>query len=119
MNASVGISQNIRLIIGDSCVALEHSIKRRSCGEKSEAFHQLSERRVQCVCDSLNCEQRRILNAAFDAAEKGAVNIGLRGNEFLCHTLLEPGVFDAPAKLLRDVMPHSPDVLALGAVCGL
>jgi hypothetical protein len=73
----------------------------------SNPLHQISNANLKSICDGLNCEQCRILDATLNAAKESAVNVGFGGEGFLSHLSLQPHFPNPLAKLFRNVMPHS------------
>ena len=89
----------------------------RRLQKASNAFHQISNAYFKIISNGLNCEQRRILHAALNTAQKSPVNGSFGCEGFLRQPSLQSR-FNTLSELFCNVMPHSPQFLSGHNRCG-
>lgn len=77
----------------------------------SNPLHEIPNADFKSVCNGLNCEQRRILDPALNAAQESSVKVGFGCESFLRQLSLQPHFPNPLPELFRNVMPHLPKIL--------
>lgn len=80
--------------------------RRERNAKSSNPLHEITNANFKSIGDGLNCEKRRILNAALNTAQKRPVNVGFGGESFLRQLSLQPHIPNPLSELFRNVMAH-------------